>query len=218
VDDGGRFLQLDPAKQSVSFGVLAFVDATYAQLSLGYTMAFGGTTNIYGSAYGTTTVDATVPFDFDTTYLAFTALAKYPFKVGRTTLFPLVGVEYDLDLTYTNSSGSNLKSSLASPQDANQLWIRAGGGSISLSGDSISVQSCSSATRFRIKLSGTGFPRSWRGEPQAPPTSSRSRTASHGRHEVLTHAICGARWQCAVGSAAPYPFTAPAVSPAIIRF
>lgn len=110
------------------FGILAFVDATYLQLSFGYTMARGGTTDIYGSAYSTTTLDETVPLDLDTTYLSLTALAKYPFHVGTTVLFPLLGIEYDLNLTYTNSSGSSLTSSLASPGDANQLWIRAGGG------------------------------------------------------------------------------------------
>ncbi len=109
-------------------GVFAFVDASYAQLSVGYLVADGGSTNYYDSVGGVNTVAATLGLNLNTTYLSFSAFAKYPFKVGRLTLFPLLGAEYDLNLVYTDASGTSLISSLASPSDANQLWIKAGGG------------------------------------------------------------------------------------------
>ena len=109
-------------------GVMAFVDATYAQLSVGYLVADGGSTNYYYSTGGVNTVDSTVGLDLNTTFLAMSVFAKYPFKMGRVTLFPLLGVEYDLNLTYTDSNGNNLKGTLANPGDASQLWFKAGGG------------------------------------------------------------------------------------------
>ncbi len=109
-------------------GVLAYVDATYAQLSVGYVVSDGGSTTYYYSAGGVNTVDSTVGLDLNTTFLTMSVFAKYPFKMGRVVLFPLLGVEYDLNLKYTDANGNDLKGTLASPGDANQLWLKAGGG------------------------------------------------------------------------------------------
>ncbi len=110
------------------YGAFAFLDATFLQLSVGYFVADGGSSETYQVSSGTPSNYTTSDLDLDTSYLSFSALAKYPFQIGNAVLFPLLGVEYDLNLTYTDTNGNNLLSTLASPQDANQLWIKAGGG------------------------------------------------------------------------------------------
>jgi len=109
-------------------GITAFLDATYAQVAVGYLVANGGNTSYYDSVGGVNTVDTTLGLDLNTTFLALSAFAKYPFKVGRLVLFPLLGVEYDLNLAYTDANGNDLKGTLANPEDANQLWLKAGAG------------------------------------------------------------------------------------------
>lgn len=68
-------------------------------------------------------------------YITFAALGKYPFKVGAFTLFPLLGAEYDLNVThgipdyFEGASGLGLTST----GDYNQFWFKGGlGADISL--------------------------------------------------------------------------------------
>jgi len=107
-------------------GVSAFFDATYLQAAIGYEVANGGSSTVSGTGVTTTTSS----LNQNLSYLLFSAYGKYPFKLGPVSLFPLLGITYLLNLTYTDSSGNNLKSGLTSQEqaDLNQLWIRGGVG------------------------------------------------------------------------------------------
>jgi hypothetical protein len=105
--------------------VKAFVDATYLQISVGYMFFNGGNgiTIVNGSS-------TTTSLTGSMSYVAFAAYVKYPIMLGTVAFFPLAGVEYKLNLTYKDSNGNNLKSSLTSQQqsDLNELWIEGGVG------------------------------------------------------------------------------------------
>jgi outer membrane protein W len=69
------------------FGVQAFVDATYAEVSLDV---------IFGSQHQNAA--ETYENDPSMTHFGFSVLGKYPFKVGPVVLFPLVGIDYQVFL------------------------------------------------------------------------------------------------------------------------
>lgn len=109
------------------FGAHAFIDATYAELSVGYQMRMVGSATLSGSGMTTTTSNVNI----DYSYLAFQGLGKYPFKVGKITLFPLLGAAYALNLTVSDSiSGADLKTSLSTQDkaDLNEFWLKGGFG------------------------------------------------------------------------------------------
>jgi len=103
-----------------------FLDATYVQLSAGYLIANGGyqhTTQTGGLSFLTGNT-------YNDSYLTFSGLLKFPLGVGPMSFFPLIGAEYDYNLTLTDASGNNLKPLLTSQQlsDLNQLWLKGGAG------------------------------------------------------------------------------------------
>jgi len=105
--------------------IKAFVDLTYLQISAGYMMVNGATlTMIAGSSKDTEDLKGSL------TYVSLAAYLKYPFHVGPVTVFPLLGVEYKLNLTDKDDSGNDVKSALTSQQqaDLNELWIEGGVG------------------------------------------------------------------------------------------
>jgi len=107
----------------------AFIDVTYLEASVGYMMVNGAT--------GTTDpVTLTTTYTDKSSFLSLSLMAKYPFNLGPTvTLFPLVGVEYYKNLSYTDANGNDLKAALPADQqaDLDQFWISAGiGADISL--------------------------------------------------------------------------------------
>lgn len=115
----------------VPFGAQIFFDATYVQLSAGYIMATKATL----SGTGMTTTS----YDNNLGYLTFAALGKYPLKVGPVTLFPLGGIEYDLNVNHPSSGGyfEGSNALLANPtsSDYNQFWIKGGvGADVALGG------------------------------------------------------------------------------------
>ena len=113
----------DWGQQSISssfFGGAAFVDAKYVEASVGigansksYSTSISYSSSSLGSGSSTNGSDAAVG-----TYLALSALGKYPFAIGSFTLFPLLGIEYDLNLSYKDSNGNDLKSAMTSDQKA----------------------------------------------------------------------------------------------------
>jgi hypothetical protein len=105
--------------------IKAFVDFTYLQVSAGYIMVNGATGTIgIGSALSTMDLKGIL------TYVSFAGYLKYPFHVGAVTVFPLLGVEYKLNLTSKDGSGNDVKSTMTSQQqaDLNELWIEGGAG------------------------------------------------------------------------------------------
>ena len=68
------------------------------------------------TAIGTEKVDsggtvAVSDFNYNFSYVSTELLGKYPFKLGIVTLFPLLGAEYDLNLSYVNTNGNDLRAS-----------------------------------------------------------------------------------------------------------
>jgi hypothetical protein len=105
----------------VSVSARQFLDATYFLVEIGYALNRGSTEP---TAVATSTAFAAV-----LTGVSFGAAVKYPFELGPVALFPIVGVEYVLNLSYTDDKGNNLKSSLSGPRTAlNELWLKAGAG------------------------------------------------------------------------------------------
>jgi hypothetical protein len=117
--------------------IKVFLDVTYLQASLGYIFVNGGS--------GTITVnDASATIDeplLKASYLAFAVYAKYPVVFGHrartnygkylgagpVTLFPLLGLEYRLNLTYTDVLGYDRSSYTGQAQsDLDELWLEAG--------------------------------------------------------------------------------------------
>lgn len=108
----------------------AFVDATYVEVGVGFA------TNLKkqkatGTFVGLPLTDYDVNEDGPVgTWIAIQALGKYPFKVGSFEIFPLAGIEYDLNLSYKDPDGNDLKEGMSSDQKANlnMFWIKAGVG------------------------------------------------------------------------------------------
>lgn len=105
--------------------IKAFVDLTYLQVSAGYMMVNGMTVTEIG--YGPNFIK---DLKDSLTYVSFAGYFKYPFHVGAVTVFPLLGVEYKLNLTYKAGNGKDLKSTMTSQEqaDLNELWIEGGVG------------------------------------------------------------------------------------------
>ena len=96
-----------------SFGVFVFFDAIFAEVDVYF--LFGrsnmtGTGLLKGSGVG----------KYNTTELGFNVLGKYPFLFGQISVYPLVGVSYNIVLSVEGES--------AGSGDYNQLGILGGTG------------------------------------------------------------------------------------------
>jgi hypothetical protein len=110
----------------VPFNIFGFVDATYVEASVGY--MFYNDASLKAEATGFQT--ETTNFKEKAGWLSIAALFKYPFKLGTFTWFPIAGIEYDMNLTYTDADGNDFKSGMTADEKANldQLWIKVGVG------------------------------------------------------------------------------------------
>ena len=72
-------------------GAFAFFDATYAELGVGFT---------YGFRMSEDTLKGDRSYEADGSFMAlnFSLLGKFPFHLGRVTLFPLLGGDFNLVL------------------------------------------------------------------------------------------------------------------------
>jgi hypothetical protein len=103
----------------VSAASLQFFDATYVLFQLGLLLDRGSTEP--GAASTTNNFAATL------TGLSLGVCAKYPFMLGPVTIFPVVGVEYVLNLTFADDKGDDLRAGLSSPGSSlNELWLKGG--------------------------------------------------------------------------------------------
>ena len=105
--------------------IKAFFDFTYVEASIGYMIVSGGSvaTTVSGST-------STASIAGSLSYITVAAYGKYPIVLGPVKLFPLLGIEYKVNLTDVDASGKDLKSALTSQQrsDLNELWVEAGVG------------------------------------------------------------------------------------------
>ena len=113
----------------------AFFDATYAQVSLGLIVA----TSVTQTGNTTTTSHHSETLS----YLSLAGLLKYPLDLGSVVVFPLFGIEYDLNLShgspdYFEGSGGLLAAPTAA--DYNQLWLKAGVGADVLLGRKLFIR------------------------------------------------------------------------------
>jgi hypothetical protein len=96
-------------------GGFAFFDATYAELAVSF---------IYGAGKYDEPNQAIQ--NYSVMNLGFSLLGKYPFSIGKLSVFPLVGVEYRRTLSVKDEDGNEADG--LDPGDLSALWFQAGGG------------------------------------------------------------------------------------------
>jgi len=104
-------------KNNTIFGVFGFFDATYAEANMAFVL---GKVLIPTSWMGDVVLGSAWQ-------LNFTLLGKYPFELGRVTLFPLAGFSYNMVLSLAGS-GNNPSLYRAAAKDLNQFGILGGAG------------------------------------------------------------------------------------------
>jgi hypothetical protein len=103
---------------NMTYGAKVFIDATYIEAGVG----------ILANSTSYTT-DGSSSNGFNGTWLAISALGKYPVPLGSFTIFPMLGIEYDLNLSYYDGTGADIKSAFeAAGYSADQFWIKGGVG------------------------------------------------------------------------------------------
>jgi hypothetical protein len=102
-------------------GGFAFLDATYAELSLGFFGGGGTSKTEMPAGFG-----SSEEIDFSITGLDIGLLGKYPFAVSdKLTVFPLLGITYRVMLSVKEKeSGIEYDD----PGDFSALWFKLGGG------------------------------------------------------------------------------------------
>jgi hypothetical protein len=93
-----------------ALGFSVFVDSRYLQFSIGYTMNSSQTQTITLTG----SPNSTAATSYKASWLDLDLVGKLPFHAGDVTLFPLVGLEYLFNLTYTDSSGNDQLSAMPS--------------------------------------------------------------------------------------------------------
>jgi hypothetical protein len=116
-------------KMTMSTNVLAFsafVDATYVEIKAGYVMTIGDQKMKYTVSTGTAPAGSTIK-ETDT-WVALSALGKYPFKVGGVEIFPLLGAQYLMNLSAKDGDGNKITLTDDEKTLYNQFWLEAGVG------------------------------------------------------------------------------------------
>jgi len=89
---------------NLSFGGFGFFDATYGEADISFA---------YGSLSAYTSGNVTIRLhDVSAFQLGFSFLGKYPFNIRSLTIFPLLGISYNMVLSAKNDSGSNADPSI----------------------------------------------------------------------------------------------------------
>ena len=119
----------DLTNTSLPLHAEVFFDGQYYRLGAGYRLAVlghqGQTQTISGTA--STIVDKDTGLKG---YLSLSIYAKYPFTVGPFVLFPLAGLEMDLNVLFLDANWNDVRGTLTSQQLSNedQAWVKAGMG------------------------------------------------------------------------------------------
>ena len=102
-------------------GGFVFLDATYAELSLGF---FGGSGKVKQTIEGIPGMSSSSEADVSIMNFNIGLLGKYPIGISeKLTVFPLLGIEYDVCLS-AKTGGSKVDK----PGDFSALWFKLGGG------------------------------------------------------------------------------------------
>lgn len=127
---------------TVPWGLAAFFDATYGQAAVG--LRGNGTTHEkWTGVIGTNTFSGEPDDTNASGFLSVSVLGKYPFALGKMfTLFPLLGIEYDLNLWLKDQDGVDLKAAMTDEDkaDLNQFWFKGGVGADVALGKSLSLR------------------------------------------------------------------------------
>jgi opacity protein-like surface antigen len=99
--------------RNISFGPYLFFDATFAEAAL--YLSFGSLTPTYEGESGDESLFAT--------QFGFTLLGKYPIDLGTITVFPLLGISYNIPLSISYKGES-----MDDPTDYSQFGLLVGGG------------------------------------------------------------------------------------------
>jgi hypothetical protein len=129
---GGGIIWKDAAQQVAmpqnGGGAFLFFDAIYAEASASF--AFTG-----GKWESDNTNNQDLLLDMSRISLTFGLFGKYPISAGPVTVFPLIGIDYDLTVTakLTRPDGSELpvdgqNGRPGSAGDMSALWVKGGGG------------------------------------------------------------------------------------------
>ena len=98
------------------FGGFVFFDATYLEASIGFS---GGKLNYFETPWKSRTEEVSGSF----TALNFSLLGKYPFEFGKFSIFPMLGIDYQLFL-----SAKLEDEEYDDPSELNILWFKVGVG------------------------------------------------------------------------------------------
>jgi hypothetical protein len=111
------------------FAFSAYFDATYAMAEFGF-RANGDPHRTIKTVDGATIDTNETDLDQRSGFFSFSLLGRYPFALGPISLFPLLGIEYDLNLYLKAADGTDLKAALPEEERPwlNQFWFKAGVG------------------------------------------------------------------------------------------
>jgi hypothetical protein len=111
----------------------AWVDATYARLSIDFEQSLVG----YAYTGSSPTMPVNLP-DSDLSYVNFTLIGKYPFTLGPLSVWPAAGIRYTVCVTYLEGGANRMT---FSTHDLNDFYLMGGGGvDISLGGPYLTLQ------------------------------------------------------------------------------
>ena len=142
--------------RNLSIGAYGFFDATYVEVGVGISY---GSLSLGSEGWGSFVLAMLGGSDDfgSAVQLDLTLLGKYPIDLGAFTIFPLLGVSYNMVLSHTIDGNSN-----DSPSDLNQFGILAGAGldfnltdSLYLRGEALFHLRF--ASKFADDLSGSGW-------------------------------------------------------------
>ncbi|MCL1959834.1 MAG: hypothetical protein FWF68_09555 [Spirochaetes bacterium] len=114
--------------RNMSIGGFIFFDVTYAELNVSF--AYGSISSVYVGLDGEKFVNGQNGNDtkLSAMQFGFSLLGKYPINMGKLTIFPLFGVDYNIVLSVKNDGHS-----IDNPGYNNQFGLLAGiGGDINL--------------------------------------------------------------------------------------
>jgi opacity protein-like surface antigen len=103
--------------RNLSFGGYGFFDATYAEVDVSF--AYGMLTAVMDGGGASGSEDAGSVLQ-----LGFSLLGKYPIDLGSFTLFPLLGINYNMVLSASDPDGNSIDNA----GDSSQLGFLAGVG------------------------------------------------------------------------------------------
>jgi len=101
-----------------SFGGFFFIDATYVEIGLSF--SFGSLDMTSKVSFQGTEASASEKFG-DAGQFCISLLGKYPFELGRVTLFPLAGISYNMVTSFKNGN-----TKYSNPEVLNQFGVLSG--------------------------------------------------------------------------------------------